>query len=112
MPGATIRDQPVAAEVDSGQRRGESWIACIHVVTARQFGGQPRSHRGEFADRNRFHIFLLENDYPTGDPSIARDPTAIIAALQDRGWCIIEFRNHYPPCGGRVITQRVQEPPE
>jgi hypothetical protein len=47
-----------------------------------------------------------------GDPAIAGDPTAIIAALQDRGWCIIEFRNHYPPGGGRVITQQLQEPPE
>jgi len=47
-----------------------------------------------------------------GDPLIAGDPTDIIAALQDRGWCIIEFRNHYPPGGGRIITRRLLEPPE
>ena len=47
-----------------------------------------------------------------GDPLIASDQTDIIAALQDRGWCIIEFRNYYPPGGGRIITRRLLEPPE
>jgi hypothetical protein len=104
------------AEMDEDEQRYKAPMDRVHVFTS-----SPPGNWG-------FSLDLTGANLPTGtgftythwktinlqagDPLIASDQTDIIAALQDRGWCIIEFRNYYPPGGGRIITRRLLEPPE